>query len=113
MRQRGLSELEKQGLIQAFEFTYELGWNTRKDYLVWQGIEGITGSRDTIRESFSKALITDGDEWMKMLLDRNRTSQTYNEKITVEILRNIDKQYIEQLMELEVKFSQLGANETE
>ncbi len=47
-RERALSELEKQGLIQSFEFTYELGWNTLKDYLVWQGIEGIIDSRDTI-----------------------------------------------------------------
>jgi nucleotidyltransferase substrate binding protein (TIGR01987 family) len=107
MRERELSDLEKQGLIKAFEFTYELGWNTLKDYLVWQGIEGITGSRDTIREAFSNGLITDGDTWMKMLIDRNRTSHTYNEKTAREILRNIDQQYINQLVELEQKFNQL------
>lgn len=107
MRERELSDLEKQGLIKAFEFTYELGWNTLKDYLVWQGIEGITGSRDTIREAFSNGLITDGDTWMKMLIDRNRTSHTYNEKTAKEILRNIDQKYINQLVELEQKFNQL------
>jgi nucleotidyltransferase substrate binding protein (TIGR01987 family) len=101
MRQRQLSDLEKQGLIQAFEFTYELGWNTLKDYLVWQGIEGITGSRDTIREAFAKDLITDGDAWMKMLIDRNRTAHTYNQKTAEEILHNVDQRYIDQLLELE------------
>lgn len=107
MRQRELSDLEKQGMIQAFEFTYELGWNTLKDYLIWQGIEGITGSRDTIREAFSKDLIADGDDWMKMMGDRNRTSHTYNEKIADEILRNIEQAYIERLIELEKRFLRL------
>jgi nucleotidyltransferase substrate binding protein (TIGR01987 family) len=111
MRERELSDLEKQGLIKAFEFTYELGWNTLKDYLVWQGIEGITGSRDTIREAFSNGLITDGDTWMKMLIDRNRTSHTYNEKTAKEILRNIDQQYINQLVALEQKFNRLIENQ--
>jgi len=89
MHQRELSRLEKQGVIQAFEFSYELGWNTLKDFLIWQGIEGITGSRDTIREAFSTGLVDDGQAWMNMLLDRNRSSHTYNEQVAEAILRNI------------------------
>lgn len=76
MQQRELSRLEKQGVIQGFKYCYELGWNTLKDFLVWQGIDGIIGSRDTIREAFSKGLICDGHAWMQMLTDRNRTSHT-------------------------------------
>ncbi|WP_244541189.1 nucleotidyltransferase substrate binding protein [Azotobacter beijerinckii] len=53
MNRRPLSKLERQGALHEFECSYELGWNTLKDFLVWQGIEGITGSRDTIREAFS------------------------------------------------------------
>jgi nucleotidyltransferase substrate binding protein (TIGR01987 family) len=109
--QRALSDLENQGLIQSFEFTYELGWNALKDYLVWQGIEGIVGSRDTIREAFSRGLIADGDIWMKMLVDRNRTSHTYNEKTANEILQNIDQMYTAELMELEDKLHQLAMRE--
>ncbi len=30
-QQRALSNLEKQGLIQAFEFTHELAWNVIKE----------------------------------------------------------------------------------
>ncbi|MCX7111171.1 MAG: nucleotidyltransferase substrate binding protein [Proteobacteria bacterium] len=82
---RQLSNLEKQGLIQAFEFTYELAWNTLKDYLVYQGIQNIVGSRDTIREAFNRELIDDGEAWMAMLIDRNKTSHTYNEEIAEEI----------------------------
>jgi nucleotidyltransferase substrate binding protein (TIGR01987 family) len=57
-----LSDLEKQGLIQAFEFTHELAWNVMKDYFDYQGAaELITGSRDATREAFQKGLIINGD----------------------------------------------------
>jgi nucleotidyltransferase substrate binding protein (TIGR01987 family) len=60
MAERPLSNLERLGTIQAFEFTYELAWNVLRDYLVWQGIESISGSRDAIREAFKRDLIVDG-----------------------------------------------------
>lgn len=92
-RSRELSKLEKQGVIQAFEYTYELAWNTLKDYLRWQGNSDITGSRDTIREAFSVGLIDDGESWMRMLADRNRTSHAYNEETAEQILAAIDGCY--------------------
>lgn len=107
MRQRPLSRLEKQGAIQAFEFTHELAWNTLKDYLTWQGIEGIVGSRDTTREAFSKNLIEDGDPWMGMLLDRKLSSHTYNEATAQAILENIDTIYHELFIALQNKMNQL------
>jgi nucleotidyltransferase substrate binding protein (TIGR01987 family) len=101
MQVRELSRLEKQGVIQAFEYSYELAWNTLKDFLIWQGIDGITGSRDTIREAFSKGLIEEGQGWMNMLADRNRTSQTYNEETAEVILSNIPLQHHALLKTLE------------
>ncbi|AHL76122.1 nucleotidyltransferase [Stutzerimonas stutzeri] len=101
MQQRELSKLEKQGVIQRFEYCYELGWNTLKDFLVWQGIDGIVGSRDTIREAFSQGLIGDGHAWMQMLTDRNRTSHTYNEETAEAILANIRLQHHTLLKKLE------------
>ena len=101
MQIRELSRLEKQGVIQAFEYSYELAWNTVKDFLIWQGIEGITGSRDTIREAFSKGLIEEGQGWMNMLADRNRTSHTYNEETAEVILSNIRLQHHALLKALE------------
>ena len=101
MQQRDLSKLEKQGVIQGFEYCYELGWNALKDFLVWQGIDGIVGSRDTIREAFSKGLVSDGHGWMQMLTDRNRTSHTYNEETAEAILSNIQKQHHPLLKTLE------------
>lgn len=90
---RELSRLEKQGLIQAFEYTYELAWKTLKDYLQWQGLVDIIGSRDTIREAFSQGLLEDGQVWMNMLVDRNRTSHTYNQEIADTIFYNIRDVY--------------------
>jgi nucleotidyltransferase substrate binding protein (TIGR01987 family) len=101
MGQRELSKLEKQGVIHGFKYCYELGWHTLKDFLVWQGIDGIVGSRDTIREAFSKGLISDGHAWMQMLTDRNRTSHTYNEETAEAILTNIRVQHHALLKTLE------------
>ncbi|NDP48832.1 MAG: nucleotidyltransferase [Sulfuriferula multivorans] len=92
-QQRPLSELEKQGLIQTFEFTHELAWNVMKDYFAYQGNPGITGSRDAARESFQKGLVVDGEGWMEMIKSRNQTSHTYQRKVADEIAGKIVGQY--------------------
>ena len=74
-----LNELEEQGMIKAFEYTYELAWNTIKDFYEGQGEANIQGSRDAIQLAFKRGLISDGDAWMEMIKDRNRTSHTYNQ----------------------------------
>ena len=108
MRSRDLSDLEKQGVIQAFEFTWELAWNLLKDYLNWQGETEITGARDAIRESFKRGLIEEGQVWMAMLQDRNRTSHTYNESTMREILASIEASYQPQLNNLRSRFEALA-----
>jgi nucleotidyltransferase substrate binding protein (TIGR01987 family) len=91
--QRPLSELEQQGLIQAFEFTHELAWNVMKDYFFWQGTGGITGSRDATREAFNKEIIEDGEGWMEMVKSRNLTFHTYNQDIAEQIVTRIIASY--------------------
>jgi len=91
--QRPLSDLEKQGLIQAFEFTHELAWNVMKDYFVFQGNPAITGSRDAVRESFNKTLIEDGEGWMEMIKSRNQSSHTYNQRVADEIVEKVINHY--------------------
>lgn len=110
MRSRELSDLEKQGVIQAFEFTWELAWNLLKDYLRWQGETEITGARDAIRESFKRGLIEEGQTWMAMLQDRNRTSHTYNESTMREILDSIEKHYQPQFAALQARFKIIAEN---
>ena len=92
-RQRPLSDLEKQGLIQAFEFTHELAWNVMKDYFAWQGNPGITGSRDAAREAFQKGLVENGEGWMEMIKSRNQTSHTYQRKVADEIAGKVIEHY--------------------
>ncbi|MFZ5519006.1 MAG: nucleotidyltransferase substrate binding protein [Candidatus Zhuqueibacterota bacterium] len=88
-----LNDLEKQGLIQAFEYTYELAWNTMKDYFEDQGETGIYGSRDAFRLAFRRGLIGDGKTWMNMIQSRTLTTHTYNEDIAEEVCADIVKKY--------------------
>jgi hypothetical protein len=61
-KERELSDLEEQGLIQAFEFTHELAWKTLKDFLESRGTKSLYGSKDATREAFSMGLIEEGDQ---------------------------------------------------
>ena len=82
---RELSGLERQGLVQAFEFTHELAWNTLKDFLEERGQTGLYGSRDATRAAFAAGLLADGDLWMRMIASRNQTTHTYNEETVEDI----------------------------
>ena len=97
---RPLSELEKQGLIQAFEFVFELAWNLMKDYFLYQGNPAITGSRDAIRTAFKQGVIADGEGWMEMIKSRNQTAHTYNESVANEITGKIMAQYYDLFQQL-------------
>ena len=99
-----LSNMEEQGMIKAFEYTYELAWNTMKDFYENQGETGIQGSRDTFNLAFRRGLILDGEIWMQMLQDRNRTSHTYNEETADEISKNILNLYFLQFTQLKQEF---------
>lgn len=92
-KERGLTDLERQGLIQSFEFTHELAWNVMKDYFFYQGNTEIRGSRDATREAFKFNLIEKGEIWMDMILSRNKTSHTYDEETAKEIAENIVNDY--------------------
>lgn len=100
-----LGEIIKEGIIQRFEYTYEMAWNVMKDYALYQGNSEISGSRDAIRFAFSSNLIANGDLWMDMIKSRIKTSHTYNEETAEEIyIKIIDEYYslfldFEQVME--------------
>ena len=104
-RQRQLSELEEQGLIQAFEFTHELSWLLLKDYLADQGVSGISGSRDAVREAVVRGLLPAGTEttWMAMIRSRNLTSHTYNPELAREIAGLIERDYAPALEALQLE----------
>ena len=105
-----LSELEEQGLIKAFEYTYELAWNTIKDFLEYKGQTDIYGSRDAIRKAFELGLIDEGESWMDMLKSRNKTSHTYNEEIAKEICQAVVEVYYSLLKQLKAKLESLRSD---
>ncbi|MCI5158453.1 MAG: DUF86 domain-containing protein [Candidatus Electrothrix sp. AUS1_2] len=98
-----LSELEEQGLIKSFEYTYELAWNTVKDFLEFQGHADIFGSRDAFRKAFQLGIIEDGEVWMDMIQSRNRTTHTYNEETANEISRTVISVYFDAFKKLHEK----------
>ena len=99
---RPLSPLEKQGLVQSFEFTQELSWKVLKDFLEYQGAAtGILGSKDAIRRGFAAGLISDGDLWMDMIASRNLASHTYNQETADEILQKCVESYAPQFQQLQ------------
>jgi len=106
-QQRKLSDLEEQGLIQAFEFTHELAWNVMRDYFRHQGNDNIHGSRDASREAFQMHLINDGDGWMEMIKSRNQTSHTYNDETAAEIAERITSCYVRLFNDFKAKMESL------
>lgn len=104
---RELSRLEKEGLIKTFEYTQELAWLVMKDYLVYQGINNITGLRDAIREAFAIELISDGNNWIDTIRSRNLTSHTYNEQVAEEIINKTINVYHPLFIQFESKMESL------
>lgn len=72
-------ELQAAGLVQSFEFTFELAWKTLKDYLQEGGYETIT-PREVIKQAFQAGLVEDGHCWIEMLVKRNELTHTYNQE---------------------------------
>ncbi|MBM5818264.1 MAG: nucleotidyltransferase [Cyanobacteria bacterium K_Offshore_surface_m2_239] len=95
-----LNERERQGLIKAFEYCFELGWNTLRDLLLAEGNAGLIGSRDTLRLAFRVGLIRDGEGWLRMVQDRNLTSHTYNRATAEEVSRQVGERYLPCFQEL-------------
>jgi len=108
-----LNELEKQGLIQSFEYSYELAWNTIKDYFDAQGETGIHGSRDAFRLAFKRGLILDGKTWMDMIRSRTLTAHTYNEALAEEISTAIVHRYLPEFVALRDRLLPRLENETD
>jgi nucleotidyltransferase substrate binding protein (TIGR01987 family) len=84
----------RDGMIQRFEFTYELAWKTTKEYLEDMGLVDRNSPKAVIREASAQKLITNEPVWLLMLNDRKQTSHVYNEEIAVEIAARISNSYI-------------------
>lgn len=97
MLEKGLAikepnEIEAQGIIQSFEFTFELAWKTLKDYMQKQGVE-VKFPREVLKQAFHYELIDSGEVWLEMLDSRNTLSNTYDEAMAKAALEKIRHHY--------------------
>lgn len=90
---KATEELEIDGVIQRFEFTFELFWKTLKIFLRNKGIEART-PRDVFKESFRIEWLNDEAVFLDMLEDRNKTSHIYDQKESREIFSRIKNNHI-------------------
>lgn len=96
-----ISFLEKEGIIQRFEFTLELAWKTLKDKMEFDGIllDKIS-PKMVLKEAYQAKYINDIDTWLKMINDRNLVSHTYDFETFELIIPSIQKNYISVLNDL-------------
>ena len=95
------------GVIQRFEFTFEQSWKLMKLYLEYEGIEEAKSPRSTIRAAFKYKIIEDGEAWISMMIDRNKTSHVYDESTAIEIYNSIKSNYINLLEKLLNKMEEI------
>ncbi len=100
-----LNNLEKQGLIHRFEYTFDLAWKVMKDYLEYQGYE-IKGPRDAIKTSFQIGLISNGHSWLDALEERNMTVHSYDEKFAENLITHIKLIYYPEIENLYLKLKE-------
>jgi len=90
-----LSLLEKEGVIQRFEYSFELAWKTVKDYLEASGlvISPLT-PRQVLKDAFAAKVIADGQVWIDMLDHRNLLSHTYDSAVFERAVEDISSRYL-------------------
>lgn len=97
-------ELRIDGVLQRFEFTFELAWKCMKDFLELEGIVSNIGSpREIIQLAFKHNIIENGEAWIEMMLSRNNLSHMYDKEISRKIYDKIKREYIVLLKELQEK----------
>ncbi len=101
------SALEQEGIVQRFEYTFELGWKTLKDYLEYSGVALTEATaRTVIKECVAVGMFDeagiDGHVYLDMILARNALSHIYDfgrftniiSKIKSDYLSELEKEYV-------------------
>lgn len=95
----------RDGLIQRFEFTFELSWKAMKEYMEDQGIKKeFTFPKEVLKTAYENHMIGNQEVWLDMLRARNSTSHIYDDKIAEEISINICNRFLFAFKELELYF---------
>ncbi len=93
------SDLELAGLVQTFQFTFELSWKTLRDLLVYEGYEA-NSLREALQRAFEAGILQQIDLWLQALASRNQLTHTYNQKTAAEARRLIQTVYWPMLAQL-------------
>lgn len=101
-----LNKYEVQGLIQSFEYTFELAWKTLQDLLKEKGFQNAIGPRPVIEQSFQSGFIQDGEGWMEMLKMRNEANHTYQEEVVERISAAISAEFLEYFRVFQLKLEE-------
>ena len=104
-----MSELDLEGLVQRFEYTFELSWKVLQDLLIYKGYEFMLGPNGTLKMAFEDGLISNHDGWRRMAKSRNILSHVYDETEILPLVRMIYSDYaplLKQLDEILNKLSQ-------
>ena len=96
-----LNQLEKEGVIQRFEYCFELGWKTSKDYMEANGfVFAVVMPRQVLKEAYAAKIIADGEAWIAMLDHRNLLSHTYSPVVFEQAVAAIQERYLPALEQL-------------
>lgn len=99
-REQNGNDVVRDGVIQRFEFTYEVAWKATKEYLESIGIVDKNSPKTVFKEAFSQKLIAKEENWLNMLKDRNQTVHVYKEEMAREIVERVMNCYIKEFEEL-------------
>ena len=98
-------DLLQSGLVQTYEYTFELAWKTLKDYLTLEGFE-VRSPRETIRQGFQSGYIMNGEDWLQALADRNLTTHIYDDEISIRVLKDIFERDVFRRQDFYVSFKE-------
>lgn len=100
--------LAQEGLIQRFEYTFELAWKCLQDLLQERGFAEIRGPKPVLQQAFQDGLVQDGVLWMEMLRARNETAHLYDEKTFLRIYEDAHRKFLEPFQNLRKKLKDLS-----
>ena len=105
------SIVQKAGVIQFFEISFELGWKTLKDYLEAEGFYEIKSPKSTLKKAFEIGVLKNGHLWLEALQSRDLAAHTYDDAKAEEIYELICHSYFPLLEELKSKLESIGEKE--
>ena len=95
----------RDGVIQRFEFTFDLAWKSLKEYMQDQGATTpLQFPKQVLREAYAAELIDDESVWLDMLNARNQTSHIYDDHTAAVIAAKIQNAYLPELQKLAARW---------